>query len=60
MFFYFILFFHFNEVPIYTQFFKVYNVLPFVLFNRDMMVWWAFLRLWVGLPLATLWPKGSG
>ena len=31
-------FFHYNEVPIYTQFFKVYNVLPFVLFNRDMMI----------------------
>ena len=23
-------------------------------------LWWAFSRLWVGLPLTTLWPKGSG
>ena len=33
------IYFHFIEVPIYTQFFlKVYNVLLFVLFNRDMIV----------------------
>ena len=33
------IYFHFIKVPIYTQFFfKVYNVLLFVLSNRDMIV----------------------
>ena len=35
----FFIYFHFIEVPIYTQFFlKVYNVLLFVLLNKDMIV----------------------
>ena len=28
--------------------------------NHKKRVWWAPLRLWAGLPPATLWPKGSG
>ena len=38
MLFYFILFFHFNEVRSIHKFFKQYNVLLFVLFNRGIKV----------------------
>ena len=38
MLFYFILFFHFNEVRSIHKFFKQYNVLLFFLFNRGIKV----------------------
>ena len=44
----------------YVQYLRYY----FLSFSLKILpynyLWWAFLRLWARLPLATLQPKGSG